>query len=166
MSHNPINRHPINKKDCSKSEKCNHVNHNIKCPRKDKIHEFHRNILYARDIEYIKKITTNAKNKSRNRINNIISSISKIKKGQSKKYQYRDEKYELNEIIEFINKKSNLRYRLEEDDNLFINKLDKIIPGRNSGCCNECDGRVFFINKKIPRKYIIVYNSFPNHYMF
>lgn len=72
--------HPINKKDCSKGEKCNHNNHNIKCPRKDKLHEFHNHIFCAKDIEYIKKITTNAKNKSKKRINNIISSISKIKK--------------------------------------------------------------------------------------
>ena len=57
--------------------------------------------------------------------------------GQSKKYQYKDEKYELNEIIKFIKEDSNLRYRLEEDNKMFINKLDKIIPGRDSGCCNE-----------------------------
>ena len=154
-----MSHHPINKKDCPKGEKCNHINHDIKCSRKDKIHEFHNHILYAKDIEYIKKITTNAKNKSIRRVNNITSSISKIKKGQSKKYQYIDDKYELNEIINFIKENSNLRYKLEEDNKMFVNKLDKIIPGRDSGCCNECDGKMIFINKKIPQKYIIVTNN-------
>jgi hypothetical protein len=152
--------HPINKKYCSKGYDCDHINHNIKCPRKDMIHEYNHNILYARDVEYIKKISTNAKNKSKKRINNIISSISKIKKGQSKKYQYRDEKYELNEIINYIKENSNLRYELKEDNKMFVNKLDKIIAGRDSGCCNECNGKMIFVNKKIPRKYIIVTKIF------
>lgn len=152
--------HPINKNDCSKGGNCDHIRHNIKCPRKDKLHEFHNHIFYAKDIQYIKKITTSAKNKSKKRINNIISSISKIKKGQSKKYEYKDEKYELNEIINYIKENSNLLYKLEVDNKMLVNKLDKIIPGRDSGCCNECDGKMIFINKKIPRKYIIVTKIF------
>jgi len=155
-----MSNHPINKKDCSKGENCDHDKHNIKCPRKDKLHEFHNHKFYARDVEYITKITKNAKNKSIKRIDNIISSISKIKKGQSKKYEYKDEKYELKKIIDFIEKNSNLKYELEEDNKMFVNKLDKIIPGRDSGCCNECDGKMIFINKKIPRKYIIVTKIF------
>lgn len=148
--------HPINRKYCSNGENCDNIKHNIICPRKDMIYEPYNHKLYARDIEYIKKITTNAKNKSIKRVDNIILSISKIKKGKTKKYQYKDEKYELKQIIEFIEENSNLRYKLEEDETMFVNKLDAIIPSYDSECYREFDGPMHFINKKISRKYIIV----------
>ena len=142
--------------DCLKSDKCDHIIHNSKFPRKNKIYEAHMHKLGFNDIRYIEKLTNNAIQKSKNRIDSIISSILKLDVGKSKKYEYREEKYELKIIIEYVEQRCDLRYTLSEDDKIYTNKLDKIIPGCKSGCCNECDGKICFTRIKVPRKYIAV----------
>uniref|UniRef100_A0A6C0J4W0 Uncharacterized protein n=1 Tax=viral metagenome TaxID=1070528 RepID=A0A6C0J4W0_9ZZZZ len=148
--------HPINFNYCLEGVHCKNIRHFETCPRKHLICEKNWSSLGHRDKEYLKKITDKATTKSENRITNCLLSISKLQSRERKKYQYKEDKYELKRIVEYIKLYPNLDYDLIKDNSIYVNKLTKIKPGLDSDCCSECDGTISFTNKKIPPKYISV----------
>jgi len=108
------------------------------------------------DIDRLKKVTQNAKDKSKRRVDNIIKSISNIKVNSSKTYEYKEAIYELPEIIRHIRKYNWLTYELIDSPEQ-VHKLDKYVPARNTDCCRVCSGKGYFINTTIPKKCIVVH---------
>ena len=117
---------------------------------KGKVNEIHpsdRTIIEYRVNNMMKKTDKN--------IHLILNNIEKMKIGANKKYQisgYHEWKI-LNKKLSYI---PNIKYELITDDNLTKNVVDVIIGRYISGCCNECDGRMNFVEKKVPVLYIDV----------
>jgi hypothetical protein len=111
--------------------------------------------------DYFKTLNNNMLIKSNKRIDNIKKRIiNDVNKNSFNK------KYQINSLIEYeiikeFTKTSNIKeYELLYcgDNELTMNKLDKIIEGKYD-CCRDCDRPMIFINKKIPVIYCYFYKD-------
>ena len=90
--------------------------------------------IYPKDKKEIEDKVNKMINKTNKNINLILNNISKLKIGNTKKYQiseYHEWKI-LNNKLSFI---PNIEYELINDNKLTRNVVDTIIGSSNSGCC-------------------------------
>jgi hypothetical protein len=110
--------------------------------------------MLSTDFRTLSHVAELGDKKSERRLENIRSQISKMKKGQIKKYQVSG-RYEAKIIQKYCND-NNIFVTIIESKTLEKNKVYGIHKGYDSECCSECNGKISFDSEKVPVMYVEV----------
>jgi hypothetical protein len=116
--------------------------------------KYDHTIVRPRDLYLIESRSKRMIEKNNKNITMILNNIQKMKIGSSKKYQISG--YHQWKQLDKLLFNSEIKYELIFDEKLTRSIVDKIIKNYDSGCCNECDGKMQFIEKQVPVMYISV----------
>ncbi len=119
----------------------------------DKYKHCGHNVMHALDATILKKYSNKMLEKTNNNIKFIVDRATKI--SSSKKYQISGY-YEWKILNKKLSHIPDIEYKLIEDNKLTKSVLEEIIGRYRSGCCYECDGKMQFINKKVPVLYVLI----------
>lgn len=114
------------------------------------------------EIVYLKKLSIKRDDKSLRRVADIkLRIVNDLNKNSfNKKYQIQSF-CEYNMIKEWCKTIDTKGYELlwHADANVKRNQLYKIIEGKYSFCCRECDRPMTFISRQVPVKYCYFYKN-------
>lgn len=110
--------------------------------------------MLSTDFRTLSHVAELGDKKSERRLENVKSQISKMNKGQIKKYQVSG-RYEA-KIIQKYCDDNDIFVTIIESKTLEKNKIYGIHKGYDSECCSECNGKISFDSEKVPVMYVQV----------